>query len=465
MTSQSENQSGPAVNGATSHENIRPSRLPSATYQENFSDVKPPLSETAALVEASRCYFCFDAPCIEACPTGIDIPQFIRKISTGNLKGAATEILKENIFGGSCARVCPTEVLCEEACVRLTQEAKPVAIGRLQRHATDFLMDDSGNHPHPFARAASSGRRVAVIGAGPAGLSCAHGLSRKGHDVMIFEARDKAGGLNEYGIAAYKVPDDFAQRELDFITALGGIEIKTGTALGRDLSLADLRRDYDAVFVAIGLTAAQGLNIAGADLDGVIPAIDYIAALRQAADLSALPVADKVVVIGGGNTAIDIAVQSKRLGADHVTLAYRRGPKEMGATHHEQDFAQTNGVTIQHWVMPRRIVGDGGKVTAIELERSQIGDDGRLAGTGDIERLAADTVFLAIGQRLVSEMLDVGGTALNLDGHKIAVDEHYQTNIEGIFAGGDCISTGEDLTVQSVEDGKRAAASIDTYLS
>jgi glutamate synthase (NADPH/NADH) small chain len=212
---------------------IRAGRLPDSAYAENFCDVHPPLDRKAALVEASRCYFCYDAPCIEACPTGIDIPSFIRKISTDNVRGAAQDILEENILGGACARVCPTEVLCQQACVRMTQEAKPVQIGLLQRYATDAVMDSA---THPFTRAAGTGKRVAVVGAGPAGLACAHRLAMRGHDAVILEAKPKPGGLNEYGIAAYKVPDSFAQREVAFLLALGGIEIRNGQALGRDFS-------------------------------------------------------------------------------------------------------------------------------------------------------------------------------------------------------------------------------------
>ena len=257
-------QSGQAGAGPTNP--VRQGRLSATDYTENFSDVTPRLTETAALAEAARCHFCFDAPCMEACPTGIDVPQFIRKISTGNLKGAAVEILDANIFGGSCARVCPTEILCEEACVRLTQEAKPVAIGRLQRYATDHLLEHGASAPHPFSRAPLSGRLVAIVGAGPAGLSCAHALSRRGHEVTLFEARDKAGGLNEFGIAAYKLPDAFARREVEFVMGVGGIEIKTGVALGRDIGLDQLQQDYDAVFLAMGLGGAQALDVAGADL-------------------------------------------------------------------------------------------------------------------------------------------------------------------------------------------------------
>ncbi len=444
------------------HPDIAGGRLDAQSYAENFADIHPPLDRKGALIESSRCYFCHDAPCIEACPTGIDIPSFIRKISTDNVRGAALDILSENIMGGACARVCPTEVLCQEACVRNTQEHKPVQIGLLQRYATDRLLDLG---IQPFERAAPSGKKVAVVGAGPAGLACAHRLSMLGHDVVVFEARDKPGGLNEYGIAAYKVPENFAQREVDFILALGGIEIRPGQALGHDISLTQLRRDYDAVFLGTGLGGVRALELEGEDLEGVLSAVDYIAELRQAGELAALPVGRKVVVVGGGNTAIDIAVQSKRLGAEDVTIVYRRGPAQMSATHHEQDFAQTNGVKIKHWAQPAALTGANGQVASITFEYTQLDDGGRLMGTGDRFTLEADMVFKAIGQTLLP-LPNAEGSAevLQLDGGRIAVNDERQTSLPDVWAGGDCIAQGEDLTVSAVQDGKLAAHAIDRHL-
>jgi glutamate synthase (NADPH/NADH) small chain len=440
---------------------IRAGRLPDSAYAENFSDVHPPLDRKAALVEASRCYFCYDAPCIEACPTGIDIPSFIRKISTDNVRGAAQDILEENILGGACARVCPTEVLCQQACVRMAQESKPVQIGLLQRYATDAVMD-SGTHP--FTRAEPTGKRVAVVGAGPAGLACAHRLAMRGHDVVILEARPKPGGLNEYGIAAYKVPDSFAQREVTFLLAIGGIEIRNGQALGRDYSLNDLRRDYDAVFLGMGLGGVRALGLEGEDMDGVYSAVDFIAELRQSADLKALPVGRKVVVIGGGNTAIDIAVQTKRLGAEDVTLVYRRGPEAMSATHHEQVFAQTNGVKIKHWAQPHALQGADGHLTAAVFEYTRM-EAGRLIGTGETFALPADMLFKAIGQTFSPLPGGNGGSELlEMSGGKLAVGEDRRTSLPDVWAGGDCIALGEDLTVAAVQDGKVAAEAIDKFL-
>ncbi len=449
-------------NALPAQPDIAAGRLSQAEYARNFDDIKPPLTAQQAPIEASRCYFCYDAPCIEACPTGIDIPSFIRKIATDNVRGAAMDILGANIFGGACARVCPVEELCEEVCVRTAQEGKPVNIGLLQRYATDRFFERG---EQPFERAAPTGKRVAVVGAGPAGMSCAHGLARLGHEVTVHDARAKAGGLNEYGIAAYKVIDDFAQRELDFILAVGGIALELNRALGADLSLAGLRRDYDAVFLATGQAGVKALEIEGETLEGVRPAIDYIAELRQAEDLATLPVGRKVVVIGGGNTAIDIAVQTKRLGAEDVTICYRRGPEEMGATWHEQEVAQTSGVGIKHWVRPVRLHGANGHVSGIELEYTEPGDGGRLTGTGDTTTLPADTVFTAIGQILIADpLIDGSSEPLDIREGRIVVDEALQTSLPGVFAGGDCIA-GLDLTVQAVENGKTAARSIHRYLT
>jgi glutamate synthase (NADPH/NADH) small chain len=441
---------------------IAAGRLTRAAYDANFGDVEAPLDGKRALIDSSRCFFCHDAPCIEACPTGIDIPGFIRKIATGNLKGAATTILQENIFGGACARVCPTEVLCEQACVRNVSEDKPVNIGALQRHATDHLFASGAQ---PFGRAAASGKRIAVVGGGPAGLACAHRLSMLGHEAVVFEARDRLGGLNEYGVAAYKVANDFARREVDFILSLGGIESRCGQALGRDVTLTQLRQDYDAVFLGMGLAGVNALQAEGEQLAGVEDAVAYIARLRQAADKSTLPVGRKVVVIGGGNTAIDIAVQTKRLGAEDVTIVYRRGAEQMSATPHEQEFAQTNGVKIKHWAKPVRVLGDGGQLRAVEFEYTEIGEQNKLVGTGERFQLAADQLFKAIGQVFVPDPLANGAQQpLQLRGGRIAVDADRQTTLPGVFAGGDCVSGGQDLTVQAVQDGKLAAHAIDRYL-
>ena len=447
----------------SAYPDIAPGRLPPARIAANFEDMKPPLDRNKALVESSRCYFCHDAPCLEACPTAIDIPGFIRMINTGNTLGAAETILDANILGGMCARVCPTEILCEQSCVRNLAEDKPVNIGLLQRFAVDHLMQ---RKHRPFTRRAATGKRVAVVGGGPAGLACAHGLALKGHDVTIFEARSKLGGLNEYGIAAYKTTDNFAQREVEFILSIGGIEARTGQLLGRDIAFADLRRDFDAVFLGLGLAGVNGLGLEGENtLAGVEDAVAYIAELRQAPDKGKLKVGRRVVVIGGGNTAIDIAVQTKRLGAEDVTLVYRRGPEHMTATGHEQEFAQVNGVRIKHWARPLRLIGQAGAIREIEFERTHLDDQGRLASGGEIFSIPCDQLFKAIGQKLVRDPID-GKALQTLEFHngKIVVNDDMKTSLDNVWAGGDCVDSGTDLTVQSVEDGKVAAQTIDRFL-
>ncbi len=440
---------------------IDAARLSREDYADNFADIRPPLTGPNALVEADRCYFCFDAPCVTACPTGIDVPGFIRKIKTGNLAGAGMEILRENIFGGACARVCPTEVLCEQACVRTMQEGKPVAIGLLQRHATDPLLD---RDRHPFRRGPATGQRVAVVGAGPAGLACAHGLAVAGHDVTVFEARDKASGLNEYGVAAYKLVDEFAGHEVAFVLGIGGIELRTGRALGRELDLTSLRQDFDAVFLGLGQQAVRALDGDDALPDGVLNAVDYIADLRQADDLAELPVGRQVVVVGGGNTAIDIAVQSRKLGAEHVTIAYRRGPAEMGATPHELEFAKTNGVQVMSWVQPTGFVAAAGRVRAVVMEETCPGTSRAAEGTGRMRELPCDIVFMAIGQGLDPAPLAAeGGAGPKVENGRIVVDAGLRTSLPDVWAGGDCVA-GLDLTVQAVQDGKVAARSIDSFL-
>lgn len=437
-------------------------RLAPDAYAGNFADLHPPLDAHEALVESDRCYFCYDAPCMQACPTTIDIPLFIRQIGTGNPLGAAKTIFDQNIFGGMCARVCPTETLCEEACVRETAEGKPVRIGLLQRYATDAAMRENRQF---YVRAPSTGKRVAVVGAGPAGLACAHRLSMHGHDVVVFEARKKPGGLNEYGIAAYKTPGGFAQAEVDYVLAIGGIEVREGQALGRDFSLHDLQENFDAVFLGMGLAGVNALRAEGEEARDVENAVDFIAALRQASDLAALPIGRRVVVIGGGMTAIDAAVQAKLLGAEEVTIAYRRGRESMNASAYEQDLAASKGVTIRHWLQPRRVIVEDGRVTGIELERTA-SRDGGLVGTGEIVTIHADQIFKAIGQSLDPRPLNGSGPALlDIAGGRIQVDGEGRTSLKGVWAGGDCVGVGEDLTVSAVAQGRDAAESIHRALS
>jgi glutamate synthase (NADPH/NADH) small chain len=306
---------------------------------------------------------------------------------------------------------------------------------------------------------------VAVVGGGPAGLSCAHRLAMLGHAVTVFEARSKLGGLNEYGVAAYKVTGQIAQREVDYLLGVGNIDVKLDQALGVDVSLARLSKDYDAVFVGVGLGAVNSLGVDEGGLSGVHDAIKYIEALRQAENLGALEVGRRIVVIGGGMTAIDIACQTRRLGAEDVTMVYRRGPEQMGASDKEQDLAQTNGVRIKHWARPVRLLSEGNTLTGVEFEYTRLDEGGKLTGTGERYALAADMVFKAIGQMLVKDPFNDGGRLLlDMRDGRIAVDEERRTSVPGVWAGGDCVAGGQDLTVAAVEDGKQAALSIDRYL-
>ena len=436
----------------TTETGILSGRLTPVEYEKNFSDLHPPLDEHEALVAADRCYFCYDAPCMTACPTSIDIPLFIRQISTGNPVGSANTIFDQNILGGMCARVCPTETLCEEACVRNEAERRPVEIGRLQRYATDIAMRDNIQF---YDRAAPTEKSVAVVGAGPAGLACAHRLAVSGHDVIIYDAREKAGGLNEYGIAAYKSVDSFAQKEVDYVLSIGGIDIRNRQMLGRDFSLSDLLAKHDAVFLGLGLSGVNALRAEGEAAEGVEDAVDFIAALRQSETKSDIAVGRRVVVLGGGMTAIDAAVQAKLLGAEEVTICYRRGKEHMNASEFEQDLAAAKGVSIRHWLQPRRILSRDGKAAGIELDYTTI-EDGRLVTTGETGMIVADQILKAIGQSFDPEGLGV----ISLQSGRIVTDAEGRTSLDGVWAGGDCVFGGEDLTVSAVAMGRDAAESI-----
>jgi glutamate synthase (NADPH/NADH) small chain len=430
-----------------------------ADYALNFADATPRLTAPQALLEAERCLYCFDAPCANACPTHIDVPSFIRRIADGNLRGSAKAILEANPLGGMCARVCPTETLCEAVCVRNTQEGKPVAIGRLQRFAVDALMDSA--RPQLFDRAPRTGKRVAVVGAGPAGLACAHTLARLGHEVTMFDAKPKSGGLNEYGLASYKTPNNFAQAEVKWLLSVGGITVQHNWKLETVSQLDALRKDFDALFLGMGLASTHQLGVPGESLVGVVDAVEFIATLRQTQDLSSLPVGRRVIVIGGGMTAVDASVQSKLLGASVVHMVYRRGTQDMSASKAEQEWAQTRGVVLHQWLAPIEIVGRDGHVCAVRFaEQTQI--DGKLQPTGRELSWEADTVLKAIGQSLGNPVLEQAG--LKLTAGRFATDASGLTNLPGIWAGGDCRAGGLDLTVQAVEHGKQSAHAIHQHL-
>ena len=433
-------------------------RLAACDYAARFGDSHPPLNAIQAQIEAERCYYCFDAPCTKICPTSINVPQFIHRIAQGNLRGAAETILEANPLGGMCARVCPTENLCERDCVRNTNEAKPVEIGLLQRFATDAYFADPGDPL--FVRAPATGKRVAVVGAGPAGLAAAHRLTLLGYDVVLFEARAKLGGLNEYGLASYKTTNGFAQKEVDWLLSIGGIEVRTGQVLGRDITVDGLVAAYDAVFLGLGLAGVNALGIAEPQLVGLRDAVDFIADLRQAGDFAEVRVGRSVVVIGGGMTAVDAAVQSRKLGAREVTIVYRRGADAMSASTYEQEWAQKNGVTIRHWAAPKEVLGVDGAVVGVRFATTK-SEGGRLVETGETFTLAADMVLKAIGQSFIDEPV---GAAIELERGRIRADEDGRTSHAKVWAGGDCRYGGLDLTVDAIAQGVRAAQSIDAAL-
>ena len=431
-------------------------RIESNSYVKNFDDVHKPLNSHEAFVAADRCYFCYDAPCVAACPTEIDIPLFIRQISTGTPKEAAKTIFAQNILGGMCARVCPTETLCEEACVREAAEGKPVEIGKLQRYATDKIMEED---VHPFQRGKDTGKKVAVVGAGPAGLACAHRLSLHGHEIDLFEARDKLGGLNEYGIAAYKTVNNFAEREVRWLLKIGGITPKLGMKLGKNLQLDDLQENYDAVFLAIGLGGVNELSLENENVFGVLNAVNFISELRQASELKAIPIGRNVVVVGGGMTAVDAAVQSKLLGAENVTIVYRRGLDQMSASVKEREHATSSGVRILTNLLPKRIIAKDGKLEEVVFAYAK-SLNGKLEAGSEEVNLKSDQIFKAIGQTC-----DEIDNKINSPSQKVTTIEGGRIGDQNIWAGGDCSSEGEDLTVTAVAQGRDAAEDINRFLN
>lgn len=423
------------------------------SVHNHFSDLHKALNPQQAIAESARCLYCYDAPCIQACPTGIDIPTFIHQIRSDNATGAAITILSENIMGGTCARACPTEVLCEQVCVLNTAIEQPVKIGLLQRYAVDKLT--LNNTKHPFSRQSSTGKSIGIIGAGPAGLACAHRLSMLGNEVTIYEAKAKSGGLNEYGLAAYKMVDNWAQREVDFLLEIGGIRIENQHKID---NLHSIKSKHDALFIGIGLSQTHTLGLPNENCQGIYDAVDFIQQLRQVANKSELKIGTNIIVIGAGNTAIDAAVQSKKLGAENVTLVYRRGEQDMSATAYEIDLARKNGVIIKLWSAPIKIKGKK-KVKSMLFAKTAI-INGEYTLTDATYSIKADCVLKAIGQKLNAEILD----GICTEKGKIIVQPNYQTSQLGVFAGGDAVHSGEDLTVQAVEDGKQAAIAIHQFL-
>lgn len=443
---------------------ITNNKLTPEQYQQNFSDIHPPFETTdAALVEANRCLFCYDAPCMKSCPTSIDVPKFIKQISTGNIKGSAHTIFKSNIMGAGCSKVCPVEKLCEGACVFNLMEEEPIPIAKLQRYSTEIAM---ANKWQLFQRKESIGKKVAVVGAGPAGLSCAHTLSREGVEVTIYEKESKGGGLMTYGIAAYKVTPQFCQDEVDYITSIGGIEIKYNQELGKNISLAELQQNYDAVYLGIGVGLARRLDIPGEELEGVADALTFIYDIRDKG-LENVTVGDKVAVIGMGMTAIDAATQAKRLGAKEVTLMYRRTEHEKPCTQVELDIAKLDGCNIIWLAAPKEVIGENGKVKALVCSTMQLGEpdaSGRRSpvDTGQTFTLEVDMVIKAAGQMPFEELVQNSGVE-NRSG-KIMLRSNCETNIKGVFAGGDAVNGGKEV-VDAVQAGKDGAKGILEFLS
>jgi dihydropyrimidine dehydrogenase (NAD+) subunit PreT len=423
--------------------------------EDALGELLPPLTQNEAAVEAARCLMCYDAPCTHACPTHIDIPKFIKKIATENLRGSARAILESNLLGATCARVCPVQELCEGACV-LGAEHKPIAIGRLQRHAMDFAY---AKGVKPFEPAKSTGMKVAIIGAGPAGLSCAGELAKRGHSVTLFEKRDLGGGLSTYGIIGLREPVEVAMAEVKMIEELG-VKIQTGKEFGADLLLTDLSADFAAVFLGIGLGATPALGIPGEDR--IIDGLEYIE--QSKVDARKLVVGDNVVVVGAGNTAIDCATIAKRLGASRVTMVYRRTENEMTAYAHEYDFIKREGVNFSFLTQPIRVHSENGTVKSLECVRMSLGAtdaSGRPSPqpvAGSEFFLAADQVVKAIGQQkppLAAQL------KLKTEKGFIQVSANFETSLPGVYAGGDCIrARGAASTVMAVEDGKLAARAI-----
>ena len=439
-------------------------RLSAEQYDQNFSDIHPPFeTRDAALVEANRCLFCYDAPCMKSCPTSINVPKFIKQITTDNVKGSAHTIFESNILGAGCSKVCPVEKLCEGACVYNLMEETPINIAKLQRYSTEKAI---ANNWQLFTRKAPTGKKVAVVGAGPAGLSCAHVLSREGIDVTIFEKEKEGGGLMTYGIAAYKVTPMFCEDEVNYITSIGGIEIKYDQELGRNVSLEELQKNYDAVYLGFGVGVARQLDIKGEELNGVVDAISFIFDIRTKG-YSDVPVGNNVAVIGMGMTAIDAATQAKRLGAKEVTLVYRRTQEEKPCTEVELDIAKLDGCKIIWLASPKEVIGQDGKVTQLICSVMKLGEpdtSGRRSPveTNETITLDVDMVIKAAGQ-IPFENIVNNNQISNTNG-KVVIDAKSATNIKGVFAGGDCVNGGKEV-VDAVQAGKDGAAAILSYLS
>lgn len=442
---------------------ILKNRLSQEDLELSFADIHPPFEhDEGAAIEANRCINCYDAPCTKLCPTSIDVPLFIKQISSGNIKGSARTIFLSNIMGAGCSKVCPVEKLCEGVCVYNLLKEEPIHIAKLQRYSTEKAINEKWKL---FERKNPTGKKVAVVGAGPAGLACAHALSLQGIDVTLFEKEVKAGGLMTYGIAAYKVTPEFCKEEVDYITSVGGIDVQVKKELGLDMTLAELRQKYDAVFLGIGVGIARPLEIPGEDLEGVVDALTFIYDIRTS-DYSKVSVGDKVAVIGMGMTAIDAATQLKRLGANEVTMIYRRSEIEKPCTDAQFDLARYDGCSFIWLASPKEIIGENGKVKKIVCNKMKLGgpdSSGRRApvATGETFILEVDMIINATGQMPFKELIS-NLSIRNRDG-KILINETFETNFPGVFAGGDAVNGGKEV-VNAVQDGKNGAKAILSYL-
>ncbi|MGE3466182.1 MAG: NAD(P)-dependent oxidoreductase [Pyrinomonadaceae bacterium] len=452
--------------------------------EQNFAEINPAMSAAEALQEANRCLYCYDAPCTHACPTHIDVPSFIKKIASGNVMGSARVIFDANPIGATCARVCPVEVLCEGACVEKTLVNKPIEIGRLQRYATDHALS---NERQIFAKGEPNGRSVGVVGSGPAGLSCASYLARLGYDVTVYEQKEKAGGLDTYGMAEYKMRQEVSLSEVERVAAMG-VKFLTNTQIGdisespsvadehlhsvaerakkddlppvrvsenataQIVSFAEMRKWHDAVFLGVGLGDTNRLNIPGEDLDGVYDALEFIEKVKTR-DWLAVPLGKNVVVVGAGNTAIDAVTQAKRLGAEKVTLVYRRSEKDASAYDYELELAKKDGVEFVWQAAPVGIIADDEslRVTALRCERT----DGSL----ELFEIQCDMVIKAIGQTKMSNFFaDVAGVEVDEKG-RVVTNDKMQTSDPAVFAGGDCANGGKEA-VDAAQMGKFGAMGI-----
>ena len=430
---------------------------------KNFTDIKPLMGRREAAIEASRCLYCYDAPCIAACPTSVDVPEFIKRIATGNLKGAARTILEANILGETCGKVCPTEVLCEGACVYNNDKQKPIEIGRLQRYAVDYVIK---NNIYLFQQGRPTGKKIAVIGGGPAGISCAAELRKFGHAVTVYDANQEVGGLAKYGIAPYKLTVFDWEEELDYINNLG-ISFVNGKYAGNDVEFSDLEKEYDAIFIGVGLGKTRQLGVPGEDLNGVRNAIDFIRELHVM-PFQDVKIGRSVAVIGSGNTAIDAATEVKRLGAGQVFILYRRGCDEKSCHESEYELAKKDGIVFYWHTMPVRITGEK-YVTGIVCQKTKPAKTvGAVKGKIEIVphsewTLNIDMVINATGQEKQESWLSkISDLTLN-NGCIVVNQETGQTTNKKYFAGGDCVNGGKEV-VNAVAEGKLAACGIHKFI-